>query len=74
LSLEENVRKEVAEEYGVTDIHIQNQLPAHSYGTTHNEHTAHWIIIGFFVNVNPQKVVNNEPHKIETIEWFRLQQ
>ena len=33
---------------------------------------AHWVAIPFFVKVDPRVVKNNEPHKIEEIGWFTI--
>ena len=32
----------------------------------------HWVAIPFFVKVDPRVVKNNEPHKIEEIGWFTI--
>lgn len=71
LTPEDNVLKEVREEYGCKGI-IQKRLPAHSIFRTHNRKKTHWLAIPFFVLVNPKKVKNNDPAKIDEIEWFKL--
>jgi hypothetical protein len=32
----------------------------------------HWLCMIFLVEVNPDFVVNNEPHKFDELKWFRL--
>lgn len=71
LTLEENVLKEVFEEYGCKG-EIQEQLPAHSIFREQDGQKTHWLAIPFFVKVNPSEAKNNEPEKIEEIGWFSL--
>jgi len=71
LSLEENVLKEVLEEYGCKG-EIQERLPAEDLFRTSDGVKTHWILVPFFIKVNPKEVKNNEPHKIDEIGWFRL--
>lgn len=73
ISLEENVLKEVLEEYGCTGV-IQEQLPAHDIFREQNGVKTHWIAVPFFILVNPAEVKNGEPHKIEELKWYRLDQ
>jgi len=72
LSTEENVFKEVKEEYGCLGI-IQERLPAHSIFRIHNRKKTHWIAIPFFIYINPKEARINDPDKIEKIEWHTLQ-
>lgn len=71
ISLEENVLKEVAEEYGCKG-EIQERLPAHDIFREYDGKKTHWIAVPFFVKVDPGDVKNNEPDKIDEIGWFRL--
>ena len=71
MQLEENVLKEVAEEYGCAGI-IQEQLPAHTILREWNGKKTHWLAVPFFVKVDPKEAKNNEPHKIDEIGWFTL--
>lgn len=68
---EENVLREVAEEYGCKG-EIQEQLPIHSIFREWDGKKTHWLAIPFFVKVDPEKVKNNEPEKIDEIGWFSL--
>lgn len=71
LTPEQNVLKEVREEYGCRGV-IQKSVPAHTIFRTHEGKKTHWIVLPFFVLVDPKKVKNNDPEKIEEIGWFRL--
>ena len=71
VSLEENVLREVLEEYGCKGV-IDEQLPAHDIFREQDGEKTHWMAVPFFVRVNPDEVKNNEPHKIEQLGWFRI--
>lgn len=71
LKLEENVLKEIVEEYGVKGT-IQEQIPTQTILREQNGILTHWIAVPFFVLVDPKKVTNNEPEKIEALGWYRL--
>lgn len=71
LTLEENVLKEVFEEYGCRG-QIQEQLPAHSIFRDFSGKKTHWLAIPFFVKIDPKRAKNNEPEKIAEIGWFSL--
>lgn len=70
-SLEENVLREVAEEYGCRGK-IQERLPALDIFRVQNGIKTHWVAIPFFVKVKPEEVKNNEPENIDEIGWFKL--
>jgi 8-oxo-dGTP pyrophosphatase MutT (NUDIX family) len=71
LTPEENVLKEVLEEYGCKG-EINERLPALNIFREHDGIKTHWIALPFFIKVNPEEVKINEPEKIEEIRWFRL--
>ena len=71
LAPEENVLKEIKEEYGCNGI-IQDRLPAHSIFRIYNNRKTHWLAIPFFICVDPKKVYLNEPDNNEKIEWHTL--
>jgi len=68
---EENVLREVMEEYGCKG-EIQERLPAHSIFREQEGQKTHWLVIPFFIKVNPKEAKNNEPYKIDEIGWFDL--
>ncbi len=71
LTPEQNVLKEIEEEYGCDAI-IQTQLPTLSIIRNEKGKKTHWLAIPFVVLVDPKKVINNNPKKIDEIKWFSL--
>lgn len=70
-TIEETLRKEVAEEY-CTDILEYESLGYRDVHREHNGKKTHWIGIDFMVLVDRSKVKNGEPHKLDEIGWFTL--
>ena len=69
--VEDNIKKEIAEEYG-TDVLKYDFL---GYRDVHREHEGkktHWVALDFKVLIDRAKVKNGEPHKFETVEWFKM--
>lgn len=71
LTPEENVVKEIEEEYGCQG-EIQEQLPIHFALYLQEGKKRHWLSIPFFVRVDPREAKNNEPGEIEEVGWFSL--
>ncbi len=71
LTPEENVLKELEEEYGCKG-EIQEKLPAHSIFREFYSIKTHWIQIPFIIKIDPKEAKNNEPDKIDEMGWFRL--
>ncbi len=71
LTLEDNVLREVMEEYGCNG-EIQERLPAHDIFRENEGRKTHWVAVPFFVKINPEEVKINEPEKIDEIGWFKL--
>lgn len=70
-TVENTLRKEIKEEY-CTDILGFEFL---GYRDVHREHQGkptHWLALDFKVLVDPQQVKNGEPHKMDAVEWFSL--
>jgi ADP-ribose pyrophosphatase YjhB (NUDIX family) len=70
-TVENTLRKEIKEEY-CTDVLDYEFL---GYRDVHREHEGvknHWIALDFKVLIDPSKVQNGEPHKLDEIGWFRL--
>lgn len=70
-TVENTLKKEIAEEY-CTDVLDFEFL---GYRDVHREHDGrktHWLALDFKVLVDRNKVKNGEPHKLEAVEWFRL--
>lgn len=70
-TVEDTLRKEIAEEY-CTDILNYEFLGYRDVHRRHNDQKTHWIGLDFKVLVDRSKVRNGEPHKLEEIGWFRL--
>lgn len=69
--LEEAVRREVAEEYGVEPVSIK--FLVHKNVIRQNgDHQTHWVAMRYAVLVDPEKVINGDPEKIDEIGWFTL--
>ncbi len=68
-TLQENVLKEVREEYGCKGAIIE-QLPAVSLIRQHEGKPTYWVAVPFIIRVNPAEVRNNEPEKIDELRWF----
>jgi ADP-ribose pyrophosphatase YjhB (NUDIX family) len=67
----EAVMREVKEELGVKPIEIKF-LEAFNALRKHEGIDTHWVALVHAVRVDPQKVRINEPHKIDEIDWFTL--
>lgn len=63
------VRREVREEYGVEPIRV-DYVATENVLREHNGKQTHWIKNMHAVLVDPAKVINNEPEKIDAIGWF----
>ena len=71
LSVEENVLKEVLEEYGCHG-QIEGRLPAHDLFREEDGVKTHWLAAPFFIKVNPDEVRIGEPDKINEIKWCAI--
>jgi 8-oxo-dGTP diphosphatase len=71
VSLEDNVLREVMEEYCVAG-NLDERLPAHDIFRIQDGIKTHWIAIPFIVKVEREKVKIGEPNKAEELGWFRL--
>ena len=71
LTLEENVLREVMEEYGCAGK-IQEQLPSFCHFAQQGERKTHWVAVPFIIQVDARYVRLNEPEKMDEIGWFTL--
>ena len=71
LTPEENVLKEVMEEYGCQG-EISERLPVHPLMREWNSQKTHWVLMPFFIKVDPNIAKLNEPESMEEIGWFKL--
>lgn len=71
LTLEEQLKKEIQEEYGTTVINLEYM----GYRTIMREYAGeqtHWVGMDFAVHVDAASVHNNEPHKLDEVGWYTL--
>lgn len=67
----EALEGEISEELS-TDVLDHTFL---GYRDVHREkdgQSTHWVALDFLVRVDPEKVVNGEPHKFDDVRWFAL--
>lgn len=68
-TLEEALHRELFEEFGVKPLEFEKTR----VGTALREHEGqptHWVYINYKVLVDPKKIINGEPHKIDEMGWF----
>ncbi len=70
-TVEGTLRKEIKEEYCVDVLDFEFL----GYRDVHREHDGaktHWIALDFVVRIDPSKVQNGEPDKVDELAWFKL--
>ena len=72
LTLEENVRKEIAEEYKAEIIHMEFLGHRESFRVLGDGVPTHWIMFDYLVTVKRDTVVIGEPKSIVELDWFTL--
>ncbi|MEK7505126.1 MAG: NUDIX domain-containing protein [Patescibacteria group bacterium] len=70
-TFEDAVRREVQEEYGVASLAVE-YVATRNVLREHNGRKTHWVKNLHLVLVDPSKVKNMEPEKIDEIGWFTL--
>lgn len=65
------LRREIKEEYGA-DVVSYEFLGFRDVRRGEGEGRSHWITLDFKVLVEHAQVRNAEPHKLDAVEWFRL--
>lgn len=70
-TVENTLRKEIDEEY-CTDVLSYEFLGFRDVHREHEGKKTHWIALDFKVLVDPSKVKNGEPHKLDDVKWFTL--
>lgn len=70
-TLEENVLREVLEEYGCRGEILEQLSPQNVLREWDGQKT-HWLAIPFFIKVNPEDVKINEPEYADDLGWFTL--
>ncbi len=72
VTAEDNVRREVLEEYGATARQIDFIGYRDVFRTLPDGTKTHWLLLSFAVLVNREEVRNNEPEVLDEIGWFTL--
>ena len=72
LNAKECVRKEILEEFGCDVLEIEFMGYRDVHRKSENGEDTHWVALDFKCQVDPLKVVNNEPHKFDELGWFKL--
>jgi len=70
-TIENTLRKEILEEY-CTDVLEYEFLGYRDVHRENNGIKSHWVALDFKVLVDPAKVRNGEPHKLDEIGWFKM--
>lgn len=70
-TVEDTLRREIKEEYNA-DVQEFEFLGYRDVLRTQQDRQTHWLSLDFWVLVDRQQVKNNEPHKFDALEWFRL--
>lgn len=70
-TVEDTLRKELKEEYGV-DIIESEFLGFRDMHRTHEGRPTHWLALDFKIQVDPAQAINGEPHKFEEIAWYAV--
>ena len=73
-SFEEAVRREVFEEYGAQVLDMRYVGTRNILRVNSDGRKTHWIANGFAVLVDPEEVVIGEPHKMDELRWFGLEE
>ena len=71
-SVEESMRREVKEEYGVTPLDTQFIGYFDAFRETPEGLPNHWLAMCFAVKVDPDEVTINEPEMVDDSGWFTL--
>ncbi len=70
VAAEDNVRREVLEEYGANAQKIDFLGYRDVFRTLPDGTKTHWLLLSFAVLVNREEVSNNEPEMIDEVGWF----
>ena len=70
-TVEDTLRKELMEEYGVEPLEFE-MLGWRDVFREQNGKQTHWLALDFRVHIDPEKVINGEPHKFDEIQWFTI--
>ena len=66
------LKKEIKEEYCTNVLDYEFLGYRDDVYREHNGKKIHWVALDFKVLVDPAKVKNGEPHKLDEVKWFTL--
>lgn len=70
-TVKETVIKEIKEELDA-DVIEMSFMGYRDLFREHEGQKTHWVSMQFLVQINRAQVKNNEPHKFDDVQWFRL--
>lgn len=70
--IEDTIKREIKEEYGVEAFNLKFVQVYDAHRQLADKTPTHWVSVLYIAQVDPAKVVNNEPHKIDELGWFNL--
>ena len=73
-SLEQNLRREILEEYGVEAKKVDFLGYMDIFRKNPENLPTHWLAMMYVVLIDPKKVKNNDPESIDEIGWFNPSQ
>lgn len=71
-NIKDTVRREIREEYGVKATNLSFIKVYDAHRKLEDGTATHWVCILYSAKVDPKKVNNNEPFKIDEIGWFNI--
>ena len=71
-TIEQTIKREIKEEYGANASHLQFIKAYDAHRQLDDGTPTHWLAVLYAAKVDPKKAKNNEPHKIDEIGWFTL--
>jgi len=69
-TFEQTVKRELKEEYCVEPIKMK-LVGINNLLRIHKKMKTHWIAVIYAIQINPRKVKNGDPEKIEKLGWFK---
>jgi ADP-ribose pyrophosphatase YjhB (NUDIX family) len=70
--IEQTIKREIKEEYGAKAFNLKFIKVYDAHRQLDDGTPTHWLAVLYAAEVNPSQVKNNEPHKIDEIGWFTL--
>jgi 8-oxo-dGTP diphosphatase len=72
-TFEETIKREVKEEYGTEPFNLKFIKTYDAHRNLAGGIPTHWVSVVYAAQVDPKKVKNNEPYKIDEIGWFSFE-